>query len=93
VPAKVQSALLEGMQERQVTIGLETHALPNPLSSRDDEIRSIPTHLSASPSADGSVPRQDSGTYPSAEEEMSIAERFVGMRLRVPYGSCASKTL
>ena len=29
-PAKVQSALLEGMQERQVTIGDETFALPSP---------------------------------------------------------------
>lgn len=29
-PAKVQSALLEAMQERQVTIGNETHALPDP---------------------------------------------------------------
>jgi len=29
-PAKVQSALLEGMQERQVTIGGVTHRLPNP---------------------------------------------------------------
>lgn len=29
-PAKVQSALLEAMQERQVTIGGETHALPRP---------------------------------------------------------------
>ena len=29
-PAKVQSALLEAMQERQVTIGEETHALPRP---------------------------------------------------------------
>src|SRR3954470_16382427 len=29
-PAKVQSALLEGMQERQVTIGDETYPLPNP---------------------------------------------------------------
>jgi MoxR-like ATPase len=29
-PAKVQSALLEGMQERQVTIGDQTYALPNP---------------------------------------------------------------
>jgi MoxR-like ATPase len=29
-PAKVQSALLEAMQERQVTIGGQTHALPNP---------------------------------------------------------------
>jgi MoxR-like ATPase len=29
-PAKVQSALLEAMQERQVTIGDETHLLPDP---------------------------------------------------------------
>ena len=29
-PAKVQSALLEVMQERQVTIGRETHLVPNP---------------------------------------------------------------
>jgi MoxR-like ATPase len=29
-PAKVQSALLEAMQERQVTIGDETHKLPQP---------------------------------------------------------------
>ncbi len=29
-PAKVQSALLEAMQERQVTIGGETHQLPRP---------------------------------------------------------------
>src|SRR5438270_4048016 len=29
-PAKVQSALLEAMQERQVTIGKDTHHLPDP---------------------------------------------------------------
>jgi len=29
-PAKVQSALLEAMQERQITIGNETHKLPEP---------------------------------------------------------------
>jgi MoxR-like ATPase len=29
-PAKVQSALLEGMQERQVTIGGQSHPLPRP---------------------------------------------------------------
>jgi len=29
-PAKVQSALLEAMQERQVTIGQESHKLPDP---------------------------------------------------------------
>jgi MoxR-like ATPase len=29
-PAKVQSALLEAMQERQVTIGDQTYKLPDP---------------------------------------------------------------
>ena len=29
-PAKVQSALLEAMQERQITLGEETMKLPNP---------------------------------------------------------------
>src|ERR1700759_5565237 len=29
-PAKVQSAFLEAMQERQVTIGRDTHLLPDP---------------------------------------------------------------
>ena len=36
-PAKVQSALLEAMQERQVTIGDETHALPNPFLVLDTQ--------------------------------------------------------
>ncbi len=31
-PAKVQSALLEGMQERRATIGLETHPFPMPFA-------------------------------------------------------------
>jgi MoxR-like ATPase len=31
-PAKVQSALLEGMQERRATIGLETHPFPAPFA-------------------------------------------------------------
>jgi MoxR-like ATPase len=31
-PAKVQSALLEGMQERSATIGLETFAIPRPFA-------------------------------------------------------------
>src|SRR5450755_4476573 len=31
-PAKVQSALLEGMQERRATIGLESHSFPAPFA-------------------------------------------------------------
>ena len=50
-PAKVQSALLEVMQERQVTIGRETHKVPSPswcwlLKSHRDR-RHIPIARSA----------------------------------------------
>ena len=38
-PAKVQSALLEAMQERQVTIGGQTHLLPKPFWSWRRRIR------------------------------------------------------
>jgi len=38
-PAKVQSALLEGMQERQVTIGDETYPLPRPSWSSQPKTR------------------------------------------------------
>ena len=41
-PAKVQSALLEVMQERQVTIGPETIAVPSPSSSWPPRTRSSP---------------------------------------------------
>ncbi len=40
-PAKVQSALLEAMQEHQVTIGDETHPLPDPSSCLPPKTRSI----------------------------------------------------
>ena len=43
-PAKVQSALLEGMQERQVTIGDE-YPLPQPFSFSQLKIPSIRRHL------------------------------------------------
>ena len=36
-PAKVQSALLEAMQERQVSIGEETYSLPNFLVMYTDQ--------------------------------------------------------
>jgi MoxR-like ATPase len=51
-PAKVQSALLEGMQERRATIGLQTHALPSPFvvlatgSSRSWSSRTPPSRRS-----------------------------------------------
>jgi MoxR-like ATPase len=48
-PAKVQSALLEAMQERQVTIGETTYKLPDPVPRAGDaEPARAGRHLSAS---------------------------------------------
>ena len=47
-PAKVQSALLEAMQEHQVTIGKETHPLPEPFlcwQPRIHSTRKAPIHF------------------------------------------------
>ncbi len=55
-PAKVQSALLEVMQERQVTIGRETFPVPKPFSGAGDtKSNRDGRHLSAARSASGSL--------------------------------------
>ena len=76
-PAKVQSALLEGMQERQVTIGGQTHALPQPffVMATQNPIEQ-----------EGTYPLPEAQTdrflfkllvdYPSAEEESSMMQRW-----------------
>jgi len=48
-PAKVQSALLEVMQERQVTIGHETHKVPDRSSFWPPRTRSRPRALTPCP--------------------------------------------
>ncbi len=75
-PAKVQSALLEAMQERQVTIGDETLALPDPFLVMATQ---NPVEL------EGTYPLPESQTdrfllklgvpYPSADEEEEIVRR------------------
>jgi MoxR-like ATPase len=77
-PAKVQSALLEAMQERQVTIGRETHALPNPflVMATQNPIESDGTY----PLPEAQVDRfmlKVLVDYPSATEEFVIVERMV----------------
>lgn len=86
-PAKVQSALLEGMQERQVTIGLETHALPNPfiVTATMNPLDTDGTYLLPQAQMDRFLAKI-LVTYPSAEEEVGIAERFGGHASPVPYG-------
>jgi MoxR-like ATPase len=79
-PAKVQSALLEAMQERQVTIGRETFPLPNPflVMATQNPIE-----------ADGTYPLPEAQVdrfmlkvvvdYPSETEEFVIVERMIGV--------------
>jgi MoxR-like ATPase len=76
-PAKVQSALLEAMQERQVTIGGQTHPLPSPffVMATQNPIEQ-----------EGNYPLPEAQTdrflfkllvdYPSASEEASMMQRW-----------------
>ena len=78
-PAKVQSALLEVMQERQVTIGRESHPVPRPflVMATQNPIESEGTY----PLPDAQVDRfmlKVVVDYPSATEEFVIVERMIG---------------
>ncbi|TAN35632.1 MAG: MoxR family ATPase [Verrucomicrobia bacterium] len=74
-PAKVQSALLEAMQERQVTIGGETHKLPQPflVLATENPIEQEGTY----PLPEAQVDRfmlKLRITYPVLEEEKQILD-------------------
>ncbi|MBL7212143.1 MAG: MoxR family ATPase [Desulfobacteraceae bacterium] len=74
-PAKVQSALLEAMQERQVTIGEETYALPDPflVMATQNPIEQEGTY----PLPEAQVDRfmlKVVVTYPSVSEERIILD-------------------
>ncbi len=76
-PAKVQSALLEAMQERQVTIGGHTHPLPKPffVMATQNPVEQ-----------EGTYPLPEAQTdrflfklivdYPTADEESSMMQRW-----------------
>ncbi len=77
-PAKVQSALLESMQERQVTISDTTYPLPKPflVMATQNPIEQEGTY----PLPEAQVDRfmlKLLIDYPSREEEMQIMERMV----------------
>jgi MoxR-like ATPase len=77
-PAKVQSALLEAMQERQVTIARETYALPDPflVMATQNPIESDGTY----PLPEAQVDRfmlKVLVDYPTSTEEFVIVERMV----------------
>jgi MoxR-like ATPase len=77
-PAKVQSALLEAMQERQVTIGRQTHPLPDPflVMATQNPIESDGTY----PLPEAQVDRfmlKVLVDYPTHTEEFVIVERMI----------------
>jgi MoxR-like ATPase len=78
-PAKVQSALLEGMQEHQVTIGPQTHPLPEPfvVTATMNPLDSEGTYALPLAQMDRFLVKI-LVDYPSPEEEARILERFGG---------------
>src|SRR6202163_2962200 len=88
-PAKVQSALLEVMQERQVTIAGETHKVPEPflVMATQNPIETEGTYPLPEAQVDRFMMKVLVG-YPSEEEEFVIVERVTG----APYDVVAVAT-
>src|SRR3954466_14664671 len=83
-PAKVQSALLEVMQERQVTIAGETHRVPDPflVMATQNPIETEGTY----PLPEAQVDRfmmKVLVDYPTDEEEFVIVQRVTGAAVEV----------
>ncbi len=81
-PAKVQSALLEAMQERQVTIGEQSYKLPRPfiVLATQNPIEQEGTY----PLPEAQVDRfmlKLKIEYPERDEEMQIQERMTVMEI------------
>ncbi|MEM1056536.1 MAG: MoxR family ATPase [Bacteroidota bacterium] len=76
-PAKVQSALLEAMQERQVTIGESTYPLPHPflVLATQNPIEQEGTYPLPEAQVDRFMLKTVVG-YPSKEEELQILRRM-----------------
>src|SRR6266498_395230 len=79
-PAKVQSALLEVMQERQVTIAGETHYVPEPflVMATQNPIETEGTYPLPEAQVDRFMMKVLVG-YPTEEEEFVIVERVTGI--------------
>jgi MoxR-like ATPase len=79
-PAKVQSALLEVMQEQQVTIAGETYGVPQPflVMATQNPIESEGTYPLPEAQVDRFMMKVLVG-YPTADEEFVIVERVTGV--------------
>jgi MoxR-like ATPase len=80
-PAKVQSALLEAMQEHQVTIGDRSYPLPDPfvVMATQNPIEQEGTYPLPEAQVDRFMLMVKVG-YPSREEERSVMDRMTGAR-------------
>jgi MoxR-like ATPase len=80
-PAKVQSALLEVMQERQVTIGRETYPAPDPflVMATQNPIESEGTYPLPEAQVDRFMFKVLVG-YPTPTEEFVVVERMTSAR-------------
>jgi MoxR-like ATPase len=87
-PAKVQSALLEAMQERQVTIGPQTHALPDPfiVLATMNPLDADGTYALPFAQLDRFLLKVRLA-YPSHEEELAILDRFAMDRTQPVHGA------
>lgn len=83
-PAKVQSALLEVMQEKQVTIAGETHPVPTPflVMATQNPIETEGTYPLPEAQVDRFMMKVLVG-YPTEEEEVVIVNRVTGPRIAV----------
>src|SRR2546425_5010086 len=83
-PAKVQSALLEVMQEHQVTIAGETHRVPEPflVMATQNPIETEGTYALPEAQVDRFMMKV-LVDYPSDEEEFVIVERVTGTPVEV----------
>ena len=83
-PAKVQSALLEAMQERQVTIGDETFPLDEPflVLATQNPIEQEGTYPLPEAQVDRFMLKVKVG-YPSRDEEKQVLERMAFTKSRV----------
>ncbi len=79
-PAKVQSALLEVMQERQVTIAGESHRVPEPflVMATQNPIETEGTYPLPEAQVDRFMMKVLVG-YPTEEEEFIIVDRVTGI--------------
>ncbi|HTB60220.1 MAG TPA: AAA family ATPase [Polyangia bacterium] len=93
-PAKVQSALLEAMQERQVTIGDTTHKLPDPflVMATQNPIEQEGTYALPEAQLDRFMLMIKVG-YPTKEEERAIMDRMTSPMKAVAERACTPQEI